>query len=236
MGSKMRHTPGWVPVRCCGLVMAAALLLLIAWRLVGTPAVAALSVDRDPTFAAALTLGCYLVVLACAAWWLLVTVLVACEAVRMPSGRPALPGPRRTWPGSVRRLLLAGCGVAVATGVAGPALAAGGHADVPRVARPVAGTPLEGLALPDRLTVPDHLHPRSDQAPRTAVVVRPGDSLWRVARTLLPDGAGDAAVDRMWRRIAACNRDRLGPDPDLIFPGTLLRVPGPGRALGKDDR
>jgi nucleoid-associated protein YgaU len=72
--------------------------------------------------------------------------------------------------------------------------------------------------------------------PVTVVRVRPGDSLWLVARQVLPEGASDAAVDRTWRRIAACNADRLGPDPDLIFPGTLLRVPQRGRALGKDDR
>ncbi len=90
------------------------------------------------------------------------------------------------------------------------------------------GPGLTGLAVPDRV--------HAAVARRRVVRVRPGDSLWRVAERALPDGAPDAAVDRAWRRIAAANRDRLGPDPDLIFPGTLLRVPEAGRALGKDDR
>ncbi len=90
------------------------------------------------------------------------------------------------------------------------------------------GPGLTGLTVPDRVD--------AAPAPRPVVRVRPGDSLWRVAERVLPDGAPDDAVDRTWRRIAAANRDRLGPDPDLIFPGTLLRVPEAGRALGKDDR
>jgi nucleoid-associated protein YgaU len=89
--------------------------------------------------------------------------------------------------------------------------------------------------------VPDRVD--AGRATPAVVRVRPGDSLWQVARRLLADGAadvdgqpGDAAVDRMWRRRAATNADRIGPDPDLIFPGTLLRVPETGRALGKDHR
>jgi nucleoid-associated protein YgaU len=87
---------------------------------------------------------------------------------------------------------------------------------------------LVGLAVPDRVD--------AGRATPAVVRVRPGDSLWRVARRLLGEGADDEAVDRMWRLIARTNADRIGPDPDLIFPGTLLRVPETGRALGKDDR
>ena len=57
----------------------------------------------------------------------------------------------------------------------------------------------------------------------------PGDSLWSLARTRLPQGATDAEVDAAWRRIYAANRAAIGPDPDLIRPGLRLRTPGAPR-------
>jgi len=53
-------------------------------------------------------------------------------------------------------------------------------------------------------------------------VVRPGDSLWSIARA---HPAGDD-VDLRWRAIWAANRDVVGADPDLIHPGQALRLPG----------
>jgi hypothetical protein len=161
--------------------------------------------------------GCAAALAACWLWLVVCVWLVVARCLRQ--GAAAVRPDRRVrgCPRLVQALVLLALGV----GVTAPA-----HAAPPRTGAATPGGPgLTGLALPDRVGWhAEHVR------------VRPGDSLWRVARTLLPDGAGDAAVDRMWRRIAACNRDRLGPDPDLIFPGTLLRVPGPGRALGKDDR
>jgi hypothetical protein len=48
-------------------------------------------------------------------------------------------------------------------------------------------------------------------------------------------GAGTATVARAAERLRAANRTRLGPDPDLIFPGTYLVLPSaaPDR---EDDR
>jgi hypothetical protein len=183
------------------------------------------------TFSGALTVGCSLLLVGCAAWWLLVTVLVACEAIAMQPAARRLPcgpipyGPGRVCPRPVRRFLLAGCGVAVATGVAGPALAAGGHAadagaaDAPRITRPLAGGGLRGLTLPDRLTAGG----RNPQP--STLVVRPGDSLWSLARRQLPEDATDRAVAVHCRALYRANADRLGPDPDLIFPGTRLVLP-----------
>jgi nucleoid-associated protein YgaU len=31
-------------------------------------------------------------------------------------------------------------------------------------------------------------------------------------------------IDRYWRQLYAANRTIIGPDPDLIFPGTRLVV------------
>lgn len=54
--------------------------------------------------------------------------------------------------------------------------------------------------------------------------VRTGDSLWSIA----------AATSRSWdpellvtltKQIHALNRAVIGPDPDLILPGQLLRLP-----------
>ncbi len=53
----------------------------------------------------------------------------------------------------------------------------------------------------------------------TAVVVRPGDSLWRIS------GRDDIYGDpRRWPRLYEANRDRIR-DADLIFPEQELRVP-----------
>jgi hypothetical protein len=59
-----------------------------------------------------------------------------------------------------------------------------------------------------------------------AYTVRPGDTLWGIAAAHLPPAPRSAAaVDRYWRRIYRANRATLGPDPDLIHPGTRLVVP-----------
>ncbi|QNN53607.1 LysM peptidoglycan-binding domain-containing protein [Nocardioides mesophilus] len=78
-----------------------------------------------------------------------------------------------------------------------------------------------------------HRH-RSAPAPRRHVVVAPGDSLWSLAAGLLPPHVSPGVVDRAWRLLAAANADRLGDDPDLVFPGTRLVVPNLDTALGKD--
>ena len=56
-------------------------------------------------------------------------------------------------------------------------------------------------------------------------MVRSGDSLWSITAGLLPAGAPDRAVDAGWRVLHAANRTQVGPDPDLIRPGTRLVVP-----------
>lgn len=86
-------------------------------------------------------------------------------------------------------------------------------------------------AAPDRAvatTGPLAAEPR--QAPRASrpvevVVVRPGDTLWDIARRHLPAGATDAQVARAWPRWYAANRTVIGPDPDVIRPGQRLRAP-----------
>jgi LysM repeat protein len=63
------------------------------------------------------------------------------------------------------------------------------------------------------------------RSPGSTVVVRPGDSLWSIARQLLGRRAGDGAIETKVQSIYAANVSRIGTgDPNLIFPGTRLTV------------
>ena len=70
-----------------------------------------------------------------------------------------------------------------------------------------------------------------DPDPRPATeryIVEPGDSLSRIARSVLTaDGstAGSAEVGVYWRAIYAANRRVIGDDPNLIHPGQELELP-----------
>ncbi|MGA9344654.1 MAG: hypothetical protein WBV37_06095, partial [Nocardioidaceae bacterium] len=77
---------------------------------------------------------------------------------------------------------------------------------------------LTGLRLPDLPAREPSTHP-------TPIRVRSGDCLWTLAGGLLPPAADDAEVSALTQAIYRANRDRIGPDPDLIFPGTLLTDP-----------
>lgn len=143
-------------------------------------------------------------------WLLLLTVLVALEPL---AGRDLTS--YAGCPAALRRILLACCGAAAAGALAVPAQAAPVPSDPPE---PVV---LEGLPLPDRTV--DELSP--DPPPRRTVLVRHGDTLWALAAARLPDDARPGDVDRAWRTLYATNRSRVGPDPDLIRPGTRLRIP-----------
>jgi Domain of unknown function (DUF4397)/LysM domain len=58
------------------------------------------------------------------------------------------------------------------------------------------------------------------------VVVRPGDSLWAIARRLVGPQASNAAVEHKLVTIWNLNQRRIGTgDPNLIFPGTPLKLP-----------
>jgi nucleoid-associated protein YgaU len=112
----------------------------------------------------------------------------------------------------VRGLALAACGVALATALAPAAVAAEGSAgDGPPA------DPLSGLPLPDRA--------EGRAAPRAApVVVRTGDTLWALAQRRLPHSATDRQVTEGWHSIYRRNRGVIGPDPDLIRPGQVLKL------------
>ena len=91
--------------------------------------------------------------------------------------------------------------------------------------------------------IPDGQPPPQRPAPAPApaaatpreeeVVVRPGDSFWRLAERHETERLGrrpsEAEVGACWQTMIGANRHRLvvPGDPDLIFPGQVLIVPWP---------
>ncbi len=82
--------------------------------------------------------------------------------------------------------------------------------------------PLPGATPPVAMAEPEDRE--------TEVVVRPGDHLWKISARHLqgetgrPPRPGETAP--YWREVIAVNRDRLrSGDPDLIFPGEVVRLP-----------
>jgi nucleoid-associated protein YgaU len=166
----------------------------------GAAAVPARAVAAGPPATAdeALVRLCLVALVGAAAWaWLQVLAGVT------DAWRGTVPRP-----GAVRRLAVTACGAALAGSLAGPALAST-DGPVP--------DPLAGLPLPDRAEGPAH-------PPAARVVVRPGDTLWGLAARDLGPRATDRAITQRWRRIYAVNRAVVGPDPDLIRPGQVLRL------------
>jgi nucleoid-associated protein YgaU len=85
---------------------------------------------------------------------------------------------------------------------------------------------LTGLPLPDRATgaaVAATAPPELGRA--HTVVVRGGDTLWSISVRLLGRRATVVRVTRTWHRLHRANLATIGPDPDLILPGTRLVVP-----------
>jgi hypothetical protein len=130
-------------------------------------------------------------------------------------------------PASARR----GAAVALGLGLAvtAPVLLGPPVGDRPVLAAAVTPAAVTPAAVPDwpaavGTTVPDW---PAEQAAGSHVVVR-GDCLWDIAADRLRS-AGDAPTDA---EIAAAvhgwwsaNADVIGPDPDLILPGQVLRPP-----------
>lgn len=137
-----------------------------------------------------------LVVAVCAATLLAALLwLAACTVVCLADRR----GGRRAHGGPFRpRIVQAVVAVALGSSVVTGSAAAG--TGPPATFDPLPRA-LDGLPLPDRAYGGVRLH-----------VVQSGESLWAVAA-------------QGWPRLFRLNRDRLGSDPDLVHPGTRLRLP-----------
>jgi len=215
----------------CGLVGLTWLVSSLAWAAAGE----VLRAGRRggaPAFDD-LVVCCALLVLAATLAWLGLGVLLTLgtytlRCTHTAAGRLA----RRLTPSLVRRLVAGACGAAVLAppGVLTPPATAGaayhahilpaGHGGGASSARP--GT----LPVPDRPAAGLARVRNHGLAHRHAWVrVRPGDTLWAIAGRRLPPAASDADVAAAWPRWFRRNRGLVGPDPDLIHPGTRLRVP-----------
>lgn len=164
-----------------------------------------------PDFDTLLTRGALGALVVAALWAAVVLAAVTLEAVT--GGRVRLAH-RAGCPPAWRAWLL---GVLVSA-LAGIAPAQATEPQPPGVARA-----LDGLPLPDRTLDGPPRH--RTEPPHGVVIVRPGDSLWLIARRLLAEGAVDGAVADVVARVHAHNRTVIGADPDLIRPGQRLEVP-----------
>jgi LysM repeat protein len=124
-------------------------------------------------------------------------------------------------PGFARRVTAGLLGIGAPLSAWAPSASAT-HSPMSATPRP-AGTPLN--ASPDHAST---RHAMTGPAPTTPGIhlVRPGETLWDIARHHLSRHAGAAEVARSWPRWYAANRELIGPDPALIVPGQRLRIPG----------
>lgn len=77
--------------------------------------------------------------------------------------------------------------------------------------------PAEGQIVQATATIASAARARPmPPAPKT-YTVKPGDTLWAIAKKTLNDGS-------RWREIYDNNMDVIGKDPNLIFPGQVLRI------------
>jgi LysM domain len=84
-------------------------------------------------------------------------------------------------------------------------------------------TPAPGHATP----APGHTTPAPGQTtPTPGHSVARGATLWDIAAArLAPADRSAGRIQRYWRQIYRANQPAIGADPDLIYPGTRLRVP-----------
>ena len=91
---------------------------------------------------------------------------------------------------------------------------------------PAAAAPVhDPAATPAKPRPPRQPHPHPHHA--TALVVRPGDSLWSLTARQLGPRATAARIAAAWPRLYAENRGAIGANPNLIHPGQQLLPPAP---------
>lgn len=78
------------------------------------------------------------------------------------------------------------------------------------------------LTIGQKIIIPakDELNFTVDSDQAGSYVVEKGDSLWQIAADQFGDGA-------RWTALYALNQTIIGGDPDLIYPGTVLRLSRP---------
>lgn len=155
-----------------------------------------------------------------AGWLVGAAGLTACSYLPGAAGRLTGALALRVTPHAVRRVLDVALGLSIATGVcAGPAAASyAGAGSGPPPADVPASAPIASAPVLDWPTAPP-------AGAAEHVVVTPGDTLWGLAERSLGGGATAAQVAQTWPAWWDANRDVIGPDPDLLHPGTRLTPP-----------
>ncbi|GAA2169363.1 hypothetical protein [Pedococcus bigeumensis] len=254
-GRRRRIGPSLRPAAAIGALVGLELGALIAarntWRVVRAPGPAALD---EAVVLVVLVVGALL------GAWLVVGTTVACAA-HLPGrfGDRARRWSLALAPAVTRRVAAILVGAALGTtGAPGAAVAAdaaqgvvavsvasvesaGGHraapARVPGFALTVptpAPSPGWTPARPAHTPAPVARLVTGVSAPQPSeVVVHRGDSLWGIVRRELGPGATDTEVAAAWPHWYAANRDVIGPDPDVLLPGQVLRAPDGGRLHGQ---
>ena len=168
------------------------------------------------------------------AWLVLALLATVLEQLPGAVGRAASAVAGRITSRTSRTLLRSALGLAAVT----PLTLTTAHADPgdgatrpwtqvePRSSIQPAADSTAKAGVPDRPTTgapTRYTTVRSGQPVR--VVVRPGDSLWRIAERELGSHATDAEIAERWPAWYAANRRLIGVDPDLVLPGQVLRTP-----------
>ncbi len=55
--------------------------------------------------------------------------------------------------------------------------------------------------------------------------VKAGETLWSIASSRVLPGSDNVGISMAWVELWSINEDIIGPNPNLIFPGTVLRLP-----------
>jgi nucleoid-associated protein YgaU len=145
----------------------------------------------------------------------------------IPKAAEVLPA---VGPAGWRRMVLSACGLTIAIPTFAVPAVATDHPDIAPCPLSCSATPLGGLSLPD-LPLSGGARDRHGTALQSTMAVRSGDSLWTIAERLVGPGASNAHISAISHTLYAANRAAIGADPDLIYPGTTLTLPGV-----KDDR
>jgi len=175
---------------------------------------------------------------------------------RPAGGEPAAPSRRkRRWAGAAVVGVVAAAGAAAGelaagghrTSVKAPGSSPTRPAAAPTsVAAPPASSPATTIlpaaeppatvppapAAPSGTVPPAPVPAPATPAPPATVVVQPGQSFWSIAESVLDQRLGrapDAAeLAGFWARLVAANYGRLvvAGDPNLIYPGQVLVLPG----------
>lgn len=95
----------------------------------------------------------------------------------------------------------------------------------------LAGAPALADSHPESVRVPVAV--AAGHADPTVVTVVQGDHLWKISKRHLEEHLahepGNGEIAPYWRTVIDENRERLrSGDPDLIYPGELIRLPGLG--------